>query len=167
MFSRIADFEMIWSQEIESTQKIFKHITNASLNTKVTPEHRSLQRIAWHIVVTIPEMLGGVGLQPKGPAKDAPMPTTAGDILKSFNEAAISLLDEIKTTWSDETLQQTDMMYGREWKRGYTLMALVLHQTHHRGQLTVLMRQSGLDVPGAYGPAKQEWVMFGMRPPEI
>ena len=53
-------------------------------------------------------------------------------------------------------------MYGETWKRGRTLGALVNHQIHHRGQMTVLMRQAGLEVPGVYGPAKEEWGAYGM-----
>ena len=43
----------------------------------------------------------------------------------------------------------------------HTLFYLIAHQTHHRGQMTVLMRQAGLRVPGIYGPAKEEWAAFG------
>jgi uncharacterized damage-inducible protein DinB len=53
-------------------------------------------------------------------------------------------------------------MYGDKWKRGQTLHALILHQAHHRGQMTVLMRQAGLPVPGIYGPSREEWEAFGM-----
>jgi uncharacterized damage-inducible protein DinB len=53
-------------------------------------------------------------------------------------------------------------MYGEMWTRGRTLQVLVLHQTHHRGQMTVLMRQAGLAVPGCYGPAAEEWERMGM-----
>jgi uncharacterized damage-inducible protein DinB len=73
----------------------------------------------------------------------------------------------VKASWSDATLDQEDDMYGETWKRGTTLTSLVLHQVHHRGQLTVLMRQAGLELPGIYGPARQEWVAYGMKPPEI
>ena len=41
------------------------------------------------------------------------------------------------------------------------------HQTHHRGQMTVLMRQAGLTVPGVYGPAREEWAAMGMEPPTV
>ena len=33
--------------------------------------------------------------------------------------------------------------------------------------MTVLMREAGLDVPGIYGPARQEWAAFGMQPPSV
>jgi uncharacterized damage-inducible protein DinB len=64
-------------------------------------------------------------------------------------------------------LLETIAMYGEAWTRGRTLAALVAHQTHHRAQMTVLMRQAGLEVPGVYGPARQEWTAYGMQPPGI
>ena len=42
------------------------------------------------------------------------------------------------------------------------LSALIRHEAHHRGQMTVLMRQAGLTVPGVYGPSREEWVAYGM-----
>ena len=35
------------------------------------------------------------------------------------------------------------------------LMTLINHQNHHRGQMTVLMRQAGLTVPGVYIPQRR------------
>ena len=52
-------------------------------------------------------------------------------------------------------------MYGQRWTRGFTLHALLEHQIHHRGQMTVLMRQAGLRVPGIYGPAREDWASHG------
>jgi len=48
-----------------------------------------------------------------------------------------------------------------------SLQVLVVHQAHHRGQMTVLMRQAGLKVPGVYGPAREEWTAYGMQPPAV
>jgi len=58
--------------------------------------------------------------------------------------------------WTDETLEVTDELYGREWPRGLTLAVVLYHEIHHRGQMTVLMRQAGLKVPGVYGPSADE-----------
>jgi len=69
----------------------------------------------------------------------------------------------LKQNWTDEMLNNSeDNMYGEVWKKGQTLIYLLLHQTHHRGQMTVLMRQAGLKVSGIYGPAKEEWEAMGM-----
>ena len=63
---------------------------------------------------------------------------------------------------TDSSLAQQVSPEG--WKRGGVLASLVNHQIHHRGQMTVLMRQAGLAVPGIYGPAREEWAKMGLPP---
>ncbi len=167
MIRTIDDFYHMWSREIESTQKILKHLTDRSLAQSVGPEYRTLGRLAWHVVTTLPEMMSRTGLKLEGPDPESPVPASAKEIAKAYNMAAISVLEQVKKGWTDATLDQKDEMYGEQWRRGETLTALILHQTHHRGQMTVLMRQAGLDVPGVYGPARQEWGAFGLTPPEV
>jgi len=167
MISTITEFAYLWEPEIERTQKILKHLTNASLSQAVNPEGRTLGRLAWHITTTIPEMMNRTGLKIASPHPDAPVPPTAKEIFSTFNHASISLIDQIKAGWTDETLKVVDEMYGEKWTRAYTLQALIFHQIHHRGQMTVLMRQAGLQVPGLFGPAREEWARWGMKPPEV
>ena len=81
--------------------------------------------------------------------------------------SARSLLAEMHARWTDASLRVEDEMYGQKWARGLTLAILIAHQTHHRGQMTVLMRQAGLKVPGIYGPAREEWAAMGLNPPEV
>ncbi|MNF01709.1 DinB family protein [compost metagenome] len=57
-------------------------------------------------------------------------------------------------------------MYGELWEKGKILRVLISHQSHHRGQMTVIMRILGLPVPGLYGPSKEEWAEFGMIAPD-
>jgi len=167
MIHTIAEFERIWVPELEATQKVLKHLTNASLSHAAGPEDRTLGRLAWHIILTLGEMMGRTGLKVTAPEEDAPVPATAREILQAYNAAAISLLEHVKSTWKDETLKVEDDMYGQRWSRAMTLQALIFHQIHHRAQMTVLMREAGLDVPGVYGPARQEWAAFGMQPPSV
>jgi uncharacterized damage-inducible protein DinB len=166
MFRRIEDFLGSWSYETEATLKVFSVLTDESLEQKVSPDGRTLGRIAWHIVQTLPEMGNRTGLQVVGPGEDTPVPSSAAEILERFREAAESLQEEVQAGWTDAELEVQDDMYGEVWMRGQTLSALVGHQTHHRGQMTVLMRQAGLKVPGVYGPAKEEWADYGMPPQE-
>jgi uncharacterized damage-inducible protein DinB len=167
MINSIVEFDRLWSYEVEATQKILKHLTNASLAQRVDTHGRTLGRLAWHIVLSIPEMMSRIGFSLEGPGTDAPVPATAKEIFTTYNSLAFSLREQVTKTWTDETLKIKDEMYGEQWARGFTLQSMILHQTHHRGQMTVLMRQAGLDVPGVYGPARQEWAAFGMPPPEL
>ena len=167
MFHKVDDFVQSWTYESESTLKQMNQLTDKSLSQAVLDGHRTLGRMAWHITTAIPEMMQRTGL--KIPAVDpaAPMPKTAAEIKNAYAAASRQLLDQIKANWNDSTLQIEDDMYGEKWKRGMTLMILTKHEVHHRGQMTVLMRQAGLKVLGFYGPAKEEWVKYDAPAPEI
>ncbi len=167
MFRRLADFEKTWEYESEATLKLLRALTDGSLAQAVGPQGRTLGRLAWHVTQTIGEMMRRTGLEVQAPEEDAPVPAHAAEIAAAYEKAAASLDEEIRLDWSDKSLESEDDMYGQRWKRGETLRALVAHQAHHRGQMTVLMRQAGLAVPGVYGPAREEWAGMGMEPPAI
>jgi uncharacterized damage-inducible protein DinB len=162
MYRKIADFEQSWAYEAETTTKLFNNLTDESLNQKVTDGGRTLGFVAWHIVLTLGEMLGKVGLTIDCPPEDAAVPASAKEIAETFERAAKSVAEEVTKNWTDETLLITDEMYGMIWTRGTTLSLLINHQSHHRGQMTILMRQAGVPVIGVYGPAKEEWEAMGM-----
>ena len=161
MLRKIEDFQKAWTYEAESTGKILNALTDESLSQKVTPEGRNLGFLAWHLTQTLGEMLALVGLKIDAPAMDQECPTSAAEIAAAYEKAGKSVGDEVGKNWTDDTLLQSDNMYGDTWQRGLTLFYLIAHQAHHRGQMTVLMRQAGLAVPGVYGPAKEEWAAMG------
>lgn len=167
MITSIEQFLISWKYESGSTRKVFAELTDESLNRELVGKQRTLGRLAWHITQTIPEMLGKTGLKPDGPAENEPVPATADEIRKAYDAAASSVLEQVSKNWNDDSLQIEDEMYGEKWKRGNTLSALLNHQIHHRGQMTIMMRLAGLKVPGVYGPSREEWAQFGMKEPEI
>lgn len=166
MYRRLDDFTEDWAQESASTLRVLRALTDASLGQKVTPEGRSIGRLAWHITLTIPEMGRHAGLDVAGPQEDAPQPTSAAAIADTYQRAAAALPDAVRRAWRDEDLPGEIDMYGERWTRGAALSAFIRHEAHHRGQITVLMRQAGLSVPGVYGPSREEWAAFGMTAPE-
>ena len=161
MFRTIEDFRTAWDYEAEMTGKVLLNLTDESLNTKVYEDGRTLGFLGWHLAITLNEMLGLVGLTIDAPVPDTVCPTSAAEIARVYGIGAKSVGDEVSKNWNAETLLVEDDMYGETWSRGMTLFYLIAHQTHHRGQMTVLMRQAGLRVPGIYGPAKEEWAAFG------
>jgi uncharacterized damage-inducible protein DinB len=167
MFRRVADFQKTWAEERESTLKIMRALTDASLAQAVTKDDRTLGRMAWHVATSIGEMANRTGLTVGGPAHDAPVPATTAEIVAGYEAASQSMAHEVASKWTDATLEVVDDMYGEKWSRGLTLYLLVIHQTHHRAQMTVLMRQAGLKVPGVYGPAREEWTAYGMPAPAV
>ncbi|HXK11986.1 MAG TPA: DinB family protein [Vicinamibacteria bacterium] len=166
MFRRTADFEKAWQQESLSTRKVLETLTDASLSQAVAPGHRTLGRLAWHVAASLGEMMERTGLTIGGPGTESAPPASAAAIVAAY-EAASKAVAQGVSAWSDATLEVEDEMYGERWPRGMTLQVLIVHQAHHRGQMTVLMRQAGLKVPGVCGPAREEWTAYGMEPPSV
>ena len=166
MFRRVQDFLETWAHERSATLKVLAALTDASLAQAVTTDHRTLGRLAWHVATTPAEMMERTGLSVGGPPHESPPPGTAAAVAATYEKASQAVADGV-ARWTDATLEVEDDMYGQKWARGMTLMALVVHQAHHRGQMTVLMRQAGLVVPGVYGPSRDEWAKMGMQPPAV
>jgi len=166
MFRTLADFSRAWHGERESTLKIMRALTDQSLSQKVSPEGRTLGRLAWHIVQTLGEMGGHAGLVVDAPNEHSPQPATSKVISDAYEKGSAAVEAAVKTAWSESDLSGEIDMYGEKWTRGQSLAALIAHEVHHRGQMTVLMRQAGLAVPGVYGPSREEWVGYGRPAPE-
>ncbi len=166
MFRTIDDFATAWAYESEGTLKVLRNLTDASLAQSVAPGGRTLGFLAWHITCTLAEMGGHAGLPVTGPTdKTHPdVPAKTADIAITYEAAAASLLAAVRAQWTDAQAGDLIPMYGEQWPKGVMLSALVNHQAHHRGQMTVLMRQAGVPVPGMYGPSREEWVAMGMPP---
>jgi uncharacterized damage-inducible protein DinB len=161
MFRTVKDFLAAWKYEAEMTGKVIGNLTNESLGQKVTEDGRDLGFLAWHMAQTHGEMLGLTGLTVESPEPESGCPATVAEIAEAYERSARSVAEQVEANWTDETLLTTDNMYGETWKRGLTLFLLITHEAHHRGQMSVLMRQAGLAVPGVYGPAKEEWAAMG------
>jgi len=167
MYRAIDDFFATWTYEASVTQKLFDVLRDDVLLQAVDDHGRTIARLAWHIAQTIPEMMALAGLQVTGIGAHDPVPGHAAPIAAAYKAAAESLVEQLRLHWTDATLSQEDDMYGERWSRGQTLAILIAHQAHHRGQLTVLMRQAGLVVPGIYGPAREKWGAMGLEPPPV
>ena len=166
MFRTVADFSNQWKNETQTTQRTLDALTDASLSRKIEDDHRTLGRIAWHITITVKEMMERTGLKVDGPEEHDPVPASAKTIAETYARSAQSLADAVRA-WTDDSLSTMDDMYGEKWSRGLTLLILITHQAHHRGQMNVLMRQAGLRTPAIYGPAKEDWAKYQMQPPAI
>ena len=167
MFLTIKQFSDAWKQESDGTRRILGALTDASLNKKVADDHRTLGRMAWHIVLTLGELGGSLGLKVDCPAQDSPVPNSVKTIQDAYDKAASSLAKSVANDWDDDKLKVEIEMYGQKFTNGMGLWMTVVHEIHHRAQMTVLMRQAGLKVPGLYGPSYDEWDKYGAKPPAI
>ena len=165
MYYNISDFKNDWAYESQATMKVLNNITDESLNQKVYDDGRTLGILAWHLVTSLQSMPAHAGILPQT-APNTDVPKNAKTIVAEYNKASEVLINALAEKWTDESLKDEIQMYGQTWKKGNVLTSIILHQTHHRGQITVFMRQAGLKVPGVYGPSREEWVSMNMKSPQ-
>lgn len=153
MFTAVRHFSRLWAHEAAQTARVFATLTDASLSQRVAEGHRTLGDLAWHVVVSPREIAAHAGLEFAGPTKRQPAPTRAAELHANYVDAAKTLGEAVDDAWTDDMLKAKVPFYGQEIPRGIVLATILHHEIHHRGQMTVLMRQAGLKVPGVYGPA--------------
>jgi uncharacterized damage-inducible protein DinB len=165
MYRKLSDFEQAFAGTTEATGKVFAALTDKSLGQAVGEGYRTLGQLAWHLVTSYAEVMPRTGLTVKS-VDDKSLPPASADAIRAGYAAVTKELGAaIKANWNDAALEVMDDMYGEQWPRGLTLSILLNHEIHHRGQMTVLMRQAGLKVPGVMGSSKEEWSAYGMEAP--
>lgn len=166
MYNNISDFLDDWKSESQSTLEVFSRIDNKKKSEKLNDHLRSLDRLAWHITQSIPEMLHYAGIFDQNFLEKEPVPDTMEMNNEIYSHYSAELGRLIKEKWENADLTEKIEMYGEMWEKRFVLTILVKHQIHHRGQMTAIMRMLDLDVPGIYGPSKEEWSKLGMVPQE-
>lgn len=166
MYRKVEDFVADWKSEESFTVKIFSKITEEIKSFKATENTRSLERLAWHITQTLTEMPFRAGIIDADFLDQKPIPENFDEIISTYRKHSSQLIKLLHEKWTNSDLTGKIEIYGQQWERRKILSVLVKHQTHHRGQMTTLMRLQHIEVPGIYGPSKEEWSTYGMKPQE-
>ena len=164
MFRKLEDFYAVWNYESECTLKMFEAISADRFKNTGSENIRSIARLAWHITESIAEMLNHAGLPLDGISDASNETNDLAKLISEYKKSSASLIAKLKANWSDDILDEKVNMYGDMWEKGQVLSVLIRHQSHHRGQLSILLRQEGLVIPGMYGPTKEEWIAMGLAP---
>jgi len=160
MVRSIKDFLERWTEESDNTLKVISLLTDESLNKSVTGT-RTLGRLANHLVETLTEFPHKLGL----PIEEELITyNSVAELTAAYRRVSDQLRTAIAENWHDDILDQETNMYGEFWRNSVSLYYLIAHQTHHRAQMTTIMRSAGLRVPGIYGPSQEEWREMNMAP---
>ncbi|MGG1878342.1 DinB family protein [Paenibacillus cisolokensis] len=167
MYITVADFIQEWNREAWLTQRVLDGLTDESLKHQVYSEGRTLGRIAWHLTTSIPEYLTEFGLRMDVVDNAEHVPASANEIAETFKQVSAAASEAIQAQWKDDSLRDVQEAFGRQESNAAIMMGLIKHIVHHRGQITVLMRQAGLKPYGVYGPPKEDWVRYGVEHPPL
>jgi uncharacterized damage-inducible protein DinB len=154
MYRAIEDFVQDWATSAQGTLAVMNSITDETMATAIVEGHSTLGWLAWHLTGAAGYFGRLAGLQIPGVERGSATPAHIADIISKYEEVNEAYAREA-TKLSDEQLAEEIEAFGRTMPRGKLLRLLIDHQTHHRGQMTVLLRQAGLPVPGVLGPTRE------------
>ncbi|MFF2158563.1 DinB family protein [Paenibacillus chitinolyticus] len=164
MYATVQDLIVEWKNEAVLTQHILDGLTDDALGQQVYPGGRTLGRIVWHFVTNIPDYLTEFGVLVEKVPNPNEVPS-AKEIAETFNQISSRVVQALQEQWTDDSLKHVQNAFGRMESNATIFMGLIKHIVHHRGQVTVLMRQAELPIPAVYGPSKEGWVQLGVTPP--
>jgi len=154
-------------QEAQATRRVLERLPDNRLQWKPHPKSMSLGQLALH-VANIPGRIAEISTASFDASTPIPRPEadSTAQVLEAFEASMVQARQVLRTMTDSELSSPWRMMQGdRElWSipRGAFLRSVMLnHWYHHRGQLTVYLRQNEVSLPAVYGDSADERVMPG------
>jgi uncharacterized damage-inducible protein DinB len=150
-------------QEATTTRRVLERVPDAKLTWRPHAKARTLGELALHVAM-VPGAVAEFVAQPspvQAPQFQDPKPQNAAELTRTLDES-IAKAKRLLGKMDDETIVETwRMMQGdRELlaiPRIAMLRAIMLnHWYHHRGQLSVYLRELDVPIPSIYGPSADE-----------
>jgi len=148
--------------EAQTTRRVLERVTDEHLSYRPHIKSRTLGELAFHIA-NVPGAVAELAMQDKVQAPNFadPVPSSAQEILDTLDES-IAKAKKILGGVSDEVLLSSwTMMKGDHELFSQPKIALLRsimlnHWYHHRGQLSVYLRELDVLIPSIYGPSADE-----------
>ena len=150
-------------QEAQTTRRVLERVPDSGLGWKPHPKSMTLGQLALHVATT-PGGVAEIASKPSidtPPAFDQPAAQSAAELLPAL-DASVRRAKELVGAMDDETMLATWTLSSNgqvlmAMPRVALLRAIMLnHWYHHRGQLSVYLRQLNVPVPSIYGPSADE-----------
>jgi uncharacterized damage-inducible protein DinB len=149
-------------QEAQTTRRVLERVPN-KLDWRPHPKARSLGQLAMHVAM-IPGALAELATSPSPaqvPNFTDPIPASVSELVSTLDES-VAKAKSILSGIEDATLFETWRLVQGEREvfavpRLVILRSIMLnHWYHHRGQLSVYLRELDVPIPSIYGPSADE-----------
>ena len=149
-------------QEAQATRRALERVPEDKLSWRPHPKSMSLGQLSLHIAV-VPGAIAELSTQSPFQVKNfSQEPATSTSQLLSTLDESLAKARHVLKGMDDAALGTTWKMVDGEKEimaipRAALLRTVMLnHWYHHRGQLTVYLRELGVPVPSIYGPSADE-----------
>jgi uncharacterized damage-inducible protein DinB len=151
-----------FEQEVQTTRRVLERVPGDRLTWKPHAKSMSLGQLALHIAM-VPGAVAQMSQQSPVPPPQFihPEPASAAELLPALDQSIRQVKDVLRGL--------DDAALGKTWRVvdgdreimaipvGALLRSIMLnHWYHHRGQLSVYLREVGVPVPSIYGPSADE-----------
>jgi len=148
-----------WDHEAENTIRLLKSLPAGKYDFRPDPAARSLGELAWHLAegdayISYGIAAGQFNFQAKPP--NIERPRTIEALAPGYERVHREAAERIRKLKPEDLDRSIDFFSGPRSIRNLLWDSIVFHGIHHRGQLTVLCRLAGGEVPGLYGPNREE-----------
>jgi len=150
-------------QESQTTRRVLERVPDNQLAWRPHEKARTLGELALHIAIMPGSVAELVATQStvQAPQFTDPSPKSASELIPALDES-IAKAKKLLGGMNDDALTATWRMMRGERElfaapRATLLRSIMLnHWYHHRGQLTVYLRELGVSIPSIYGPSADE-----------
>lgn len=160
MKNELEAFMEIWEREAKKTVRLLESLPQDGYDFRPDPEGRSLGELAWHLAEG--EAYGSFGIERGGFSPDErppgiERPRTVQELAPGFERVHREALDRLSKLVPEDLDRSIVSFSGRpNTVREILWDFILLHNVHHRGQLTLLTRQAGGRPAGLFGPTREE-----------
>ena len=155
MYRKTEDFTQEWQEVSDGTLAVLQAMTDEKLDQAIAENHNTLGWLGWHITTAAGYFGPLIGLDLDLNLDYSYKPKAAAEIFGAYDNVREQIKKAVMKM-SDEQLLETVDNHGQQTPRGKLLRKMIEHEIHHRGQMTVLLRQAGLKVPGIMGPTAED-----------
>jgi uncharacterized damage-inducible protein DinB len=149
-------------QETQTTRRVLERVPNEHLSWRPHPKARTLGQLALH-VATVPAGVAELASRSPAQAPDFadPSPRSASELVPALEQniarakQALAGMDDaaLMATWR---LMRGDREVLALPRVAFLRSVMLNHWYHHRGQLTVYLRERNVPIPSIYGPSADE-----------
>jgi uncharacterized damage-inducible protein DinB len=152
-------FLQAWDREAENTLKLLRALPATQYDFRPDAAGRSLGELAWHLAEAdaYPSYIietGQFSLQMKPPHIERPRKVEAlAPGYELVHREAVARISKLKPEDLDRSVS---FFAGPRAIRDLLWNSILAHGIHHRGQLSLMCRLAGGQVPALYGPNREE-----------
>jgi len=152
-------FLKAWEHEAENTLKLLRALPATQYDFRPDADGRSLGELAWHLAEAdayISLMIERGQFSPEMKPPNIERPRQVEALAPGYERVHREAVARIRALKPQDLDRSIPFVTGPMAIRDLLWNAVLAHGIHHRGQLSLMCRLAGGQVPALYGPNREE-----------